>query len=66
MAKYKSLIGGAIGDVGFEPGDLIDVPDNKVEVWLAAGLIEAVAPSKKAPVVDIFASDSAKATGKVG
>lgn len=61
MAKYKSLVGGAIGDAGFEPGDLIDVPDNKVDDWLAAGLIEA---PRKAPVVNIVSSDGATAGEK--
>jgi hypothetical protein len=63
--RYKSLIGGAIGDVGFESGDMIDVPDHKVDEWLAAGLIEP-APQKKAKVVDIFATDGATAGDRVG
>jgi hypothetical protein len=63
--KHRSLIGGAIGDVGFEPGDLIEVPDHKVDEWLAAGLIEP-APQKKAKVVDIFATDGATAGDTVG
>lgn len=46
MAKYKSLISGAHGDVGFEVGDLIDVPDNKVDEWLTAGLIEPLPRSQ--------------------
>ena len=57
--RYRSLISGAHGDVGFEPGDLIDVPDHKVAEWLAAGLIEPVRQPKPAKVVDIFASDRA-------
>lgn len=60
MPKYKSLIGGSHGDRHFEAGDIIDVPDHKVDEWLAAGLIEAL-PQKKARVVDIFASDGATA-----
>lgn len=64
MAKYRSTISGAHGDVGFEVGDLIDVPDNKRDEWLAAGLIEAVpelklVKPKKPQAVDVFASDGA-------
>jgi hypothetical protein len=59
--KYKSLISGAHGNVGFEVGDLIDVPDNKCDEWLAAGLIEAVPELKlvkpKPKAVDVFAND---------
>ena len=63
LAKYRSLISGAHGDVGFEVGDLIDVPDNKRDEWLAAGLIEALPELKlvkpKVQHVDVFASDGA-------
>lgn len=38
--RYRSLIGGAIGDLGFEPGDIIEVPAAKEAEWLEAGLIE--------------------------
>lgn len=40
---YRSLIGGAIGDEPFEPGDLIPVPPDKEAEWLAAGVIELIA-----------------------
>lgn len=39
---YRSLVGGAFGDVGFEAGDHIEVSSDKVEAWLAAGLIEKI------------------------
>lgn len=43
MAKhYRSLIGGALGEEGFEVGDLIPVPPEKEQLWLSLGLIEAV------------------------
>lgn len=58
MAKYRSLIGGAIGDVGFRAGDLIEVPDNKVDEWVAAGLIEA-GPKRQPKVVEVFSADGA-------
>lgn len=47
--KYRSTIGGAIGDEGFEPGDLIEVPQAKEQEWLAAGLIEPVAEKRTEP-----------------
>ena len=37
--ECRSLIGGALGDQHFEPGDLIRVPAGKYDEWLAAGLI---------------------------
>ena len=59
--RYRSLIGGAIGDIGFDAGDLIDVPDDRVDVWLAAGLIEPVLVRRPRRVVDMFASDGVAA-----
>jgi hypothetical protein len=44
--RFRSLIGGAHGDVGFEAGDIIAVPAHKVDEWLAAGLIEAMPEPK--------------------
>ena len=39
--ECRSLIGGAFGDQGFEAGDMISVPKEKVGAWRAAKLIEA-------------------------
>ncbi len=60
--RYRSLVGGAIGDIGFEAGDLIDVPDDKVDVWLAGGLIEpdpGVSPARRVRAVQVAAVDGA-------
>lgn len=44
--RYRSLIGGALGDVAFGPGDEIVPPSTaKADEWLAAGLIEPVTAS---------------------
>ena len=55
--KYRSLIGGAFGDAGFEVGDLIDVPDNKVDEWLDAGLIVPLPKSQTRRIVVIGEGD---------
>lgn len=39
---YISTIGGALGDLGFEPGDRIPVPADKEQLWLALGLIKPI------------------------
>ena len=40
VLRCRSTIGGALGDEQFEVGDLIDVPSEKYDEWLAAGHIE--------------------------
>lgn len=44
---YRSLIGGALGDEAFAPGDLIPVPEDKVLLWIERGLIESVEVRQK-------------------
>lgn len=38
--RCRSRISGALGDISFEAGDMIEVPASKLEEWLAAGLID--------------------------
>ena len=41
--ECRSLVGGALGDVPFEVGDMIPVPKAKIGEWRRAKLIEAPA-----------------------
>lgn len=38
--RVRMLIGGAIGDVPHEPGDVLDVPDAQANRWVKAGIAE--------------------------
>lgn len=50
--RAKVLIGGAIGDVGHEPGDIIEGSVAQVEAWVAAGIAEPLRTTRKAEAQD--------------